>query len=195
MALADIPLQWSAATTQHALAAFIEDAQARTEQFKQGATRVPSYVNSNYYGALGVLESLHTQGQAGRRRFCEWGSGLGVVCGLASMIGFEATGIEINPGLHQAALALARDYQLSTSLYEGSYIPHGAFIDAVDEFRLESSPGFSPFEFDLIYAFPWPAEEALLPRLFERFAAVGAQLLTYHGGGQFRLRGKVDPHA
>ena len=38
-----------------------------------------------------------------RGRFCEWGSGMGVVTGLAETLGFNAYGIEINADLAAAA--------------------------------------------------------------------------------------------
>ena len=36
-------------------------------------------------------------------------------------------------------------------------------------------------EFDLIFAYPWPGEEDIILSLFERHAARGSVLLSYHG--------------
>ena len=51
-------------------------------------------------------------------------------------------------------------------------------------------------EFDLVFAYPWPDEEALIEGLFEGHARAGAMLLTYHADSTLRLRrladGKVD---
>ena len=56
--------------------------------------------------------------------------------------------------------------------------------------------GLEPEEFDLVFAYPWPDEEALIEGLFEGHARAGAMLLTYHADGALRLRrladGKVD---
>ena len=45
-------------------------------------------------------------------------------------------------------------------------------------------------DFDLIFAFPWPNDEELTARMFERFGADGALLLTYCEQDSVRLRRK-----
>ena len=48
--------------------------------------------------------------------------------------------------------------------------------------------GVDPGEFDVIFAYPWPGEEAVIEGLFERYAPTGALLLTFHGHEDLRLR-------
>jgi hypothetical protein len=50
---------------------------------------------------------------------------------------------------------------------------------------------FTPDEFDLIFAYPWPDDERVTADLFEGYAAGNAILLTYHGGDDFRVRQKI----
>jgi hypothetical protein len=51
--------------------------------------------------------------------------------------------------------------------------------------------GLDVDDFDLIFAFPWPNDEELTEQLFDRFAANGALLLTYHQPEAIRLRRKL----
>ena len=39
-----------------------------------------------------------------------------------------------------------------------------------------------PASFDVVFAYPWPDEEAVVAALFERHSSPGAILATYHGG-------------
>ena len=48
------------------------------------------FVPSDYDHVWQVLDSLP------RGVFCEWGSGMGIITGLAEILGFSAQGIEIN---------------------------------------------------------------------------------------------------
>ena len=45
-------------------------------------------------------------------------------------------------------------------------------------------------DFDLIYVYPWPDEEPVSMKVFERFAAEGAVLMTYHGGENVSFKRK-----
>src|SRR5262249_23723254 len=46
-------------------------------------------------------------------------------------------------------------------------------------------------DFGVVFAYPWPDEESVTGDLFERYASVGALLVTYHGGGGVRVRPKT----
>jgi hypothetical protein len=119
--------------------------------------------------------------------FCEWGSGFGVVCCLATMLGFDAWGIEICDDLVDAARLLADDFGLPAEFALGSFIPEDedSTLDGYEEI------GLGIDDFDLIFAYPWPSEEHSTAALFHRHARRGALLLTYHGGDEVRLRRKV----
>ena len=83
------------------------------------------------------------------------------------------------------------DHSLDCDFFLGSYVPEGAWIDEIQPDKLDKPLGFSPFEFDLVYAYPWPAEAELLERLFCRFARPGALYVSYQGGGRIRLQTKI----
>jgi hypothetical protein len=133
--------------------------------------------------------------------FCEWGSGFGVVACLAAMLGFESCGIEIEGELVDAARALADDFGLSVEFIRGSFIPEGSDVcpDPDDGFAwltthdggTQEELGLVPADFDTVFAYPWPDEERVVGELFERHAAVGAVLLTYHGNDVLRVRRKM----
>src|SRR5205807_1827137 len=109
--------------------------------------------------------------------------------------------IEIEGELVDAARQLAGDFGLPVQFVRGSFIPPGsdACVGTDDEFawltttadRIEDEMGLGPADFDVIFAFPWPDEEHVIPALFDRHAAPGAVLVTYHEGEDFRLRRKI----
>jgi len=133
--------------------------------------------------------------------FCEWGSGFGVVAGLAAMSGFRAVGIEIEPVLVDAARRLAADFGLDVEFICDSYLPREAFeyLDTVQpSLYLVEQPGdlgancgLEPDAFDVIFAYPGPDDDPVIADLFRRFASSGALLLTYHGREGLRLRRKI----
>jgi hypothetical protein len=134
------------------------------------------------------------------RQFCEWGSGFGVVTCLAAMLDFEACGIEIERLLVDQARSLADDFGLSVEFVQGSFVPPGGEdrVHAGGVYSWLTTDGdyayddleLSPSDMDLIFAYPWPDEEAVTGELFERYAGIGALLVTYHGGSDFRIRRK-----
>lgn len=161
-------------------AALVEAAAPRIEAFEFGDERVPAFVASNALVAHDVLSRLH--GEVGGSRFCEWGSGYGTVTGIASLIGWEATGIEIEPRLVRESRALIEAHDIEARIVEGSYYAPGIHRDDPDPEALVATLGFAPWDFDLVYAYPWPAEVEMLVGQFERFAPPGRWLVISHGG-------------
>jgi hypothetical protein len=178
---------------------FIEEAEDRIDQFQTGC-RVPGFVPSDYTAAYGVLRALSETTLLRGRQFCEWGCGFGVVTCLAAMLDFEACGIEIERMLVDEARSLADDFGLSVEFVQGSFVPPGAEdrIHASGVYSWLTTDGdyayedleLNPSDMDLIFAYPWPDEEAITGELFERYAGIDAILVTYHGGSDFRLRRK-----
>lgn len=178
---------------------FIEEAEDRIDQF-QTMCRVPGFVPSDYIAAYGVLRALSESTILRGRQFCEWGSGFGVVTCLAAMVDFEACGIEIERMLVDEARSLADDFGLSVEFVQGSFVPPGAEdrIHASGIYSWLTTDGDYAYEdlelnlsdMDVIFAYPWPDEEAITGELFECYAGIGAVLVTYHGGSDFRLRRK-----
>ncbi len=156
---------------------FLREADRRIERF-QRARWAPGFVASDYARVYAGLCRIEAPG----RCFCEWGSGFGVVCCLAAMLGFDTWGIEIRQELVDASRELAGDFDVPAELALGSFVPPGAYAQI----------GLDIADFDLIFAYSWPDEEAAIANLFHRHARPGALLLTYHGGADVRLRKKAS---
>ena len=183
-----------------AVRSFLHEARRRVDRFER-AHDVPGFVPSEFEHVYRTVHALAEAAVAPGDRFCEWGSGLGVVACLAAMIGFDASGIEVEGALVEAARRLAGDFALPVEFVCGSFIPpggeacfgapadHGWLTLRGEDLRPDL--GLSPDDFDVVFAYPWPDEERAVGRLFDRYAAVGAVLVTYHGGGESRLRRKV----
>ena len=85
----------------HHVAALLADAQQRIDAL-DNTTRIeiPAFVPSNFELVyLRARREFRPRNLATGRRFIEWGSGIGVVTCLASCVGFDAVGIEIEPKL------------------------------------------------------------------------------------------------
>ena len=201
MPLRDLALTVTKADLPAEAARLIREAEERIDRF-QSECRVPAFVPCDYSAAFGVLRALAEGALARGRRFCEWGSGFGVVVGLAALLDFDACGIEIEGSLVEEARKLADDFELPVEFVQGSFVPRGAEDRvhaggtyswlttegdyAYDDLDLELS------DVDVVFAYPWPDEEAVVCDLFDRYAGTGAILATYHGSAEFRLKRKVS---
>jgi hypothetical protein len=160
------------------------------------------FVASDFVRVHEALRQIAAQELASGPVFCEWGSGFGVVAMLASMLGFDACGIEAQSDLVVAAEELAFDFNCDVRFACGSFVGredddltavvakswwHDAEPSGYDELDLQ------PREIDVFYAYPWPGEEELFDALFVRHAAIGALLLTYHDATGVLVQRKAKP--
>jgi len=180
---------------------FINDAHGRIEDFLNHNPTVPGFVPSDFGRVYAALVSVLEGGMLTGLRFCEWGSGFGAVSGLASMLGFDVCGIEIEPELVDYAESLAGDYDLCVEYVRGSFIPEGC-NDLADDLgdicwlitdvaSAYEELGLDVDDFDIIFAYPWPGEEHVVERIFEATAATGAILVTYRGMEDLKFHRKV----
>ena len=154
---------------------------------------LPAFVPSDHAQVYRALRALRDDGALTGVRMLEWGSGLGIVAGVAAMLGYEAHAIEIEEELVEAGARLAADFGLAVEEAAGTFVPSGsedlAAASVGDDLEWLQPGGADAYEllgrdlaeFDIVFAYPWPGEEDILLALFERHAGHGAVLLTFHG--------------
>lgn len=131
------------------------------------------------HGRIGwhLLNSVVQQTTPGRKPvFCEWGSGIGQMTLLASLIGLPATGIEIEEELVDLARELSTHHAIPASFINGSIYPDD-----------NTEPLINYDEVELIFAYPWPNQIAKMTELFKQVARKGAVFVCYHGGQNYRI--------
>lgn len=162
---------------------------------------IAAFVPSDFAAAYHALDLISELGLAPGHRFVEWGSGAGVVACLASILGWDAVGIEIEDPLVDLAEGLAEDHEIEVEFVRGSFVPEDCHADLAEQrdinwLRTDGADaydwlGLDPDDFDLVFAYPWPGEEGIVLDIFAECGAVGALLLTYHGQEGLRLHRKV----
>ena len=201
MALQDLTITVKDIEIPFQIAEFLEEADRRIENFKYPG-RAMEFIPSDYNRVYCALVVIVNEGMTSGSNFCEWGSGFGVVTGLAALMEFASYGIELNRELVAEAQELLDEFDLDVELACGSFIPQDSqsVADTMNDFAwLEVNAGsaheeleIEPDEFDIIFAYPWPGEDRLLKKIFDKIASVGALFLTYHGIDDIRLRRKVS---
>lgn len=151
----------------------------------ENAPAFHGYVSADYAAILAKLLELRTRVTT----FLEWGSGLGVVAIMASRLGFEAYGIEVEPQLVDFSMRLAEKYKASATFATGSFIPADfeARLEAGDEFHrtiIDDASGYEELgmelrDFDLVYAFPWPEELPVFRSIIRQCGASNTLFLRY----------------
>ena len=199
MALSELDIEPVDAPLPSRVAEFLREADQRIDRFRFDHV-IPGFVPSDFTNVYRTLDSLLKGRVAPGRVFCEWGSGFGVVTCLASMLGYDACGIEIETELVVAARELAADFGVNVEFVEGSFIvDHEDDLPEADSMSWTRFDGANAFEelgldpedFDVVFAYPWPGEERRLRQLFDNHAAVGAVLVSYHGQEGIRVARKV----
>ena len=196
MPLVELPLPPDPGPPPPATARFLRAASLLTDEVLD-QVRAPAFVPSDYPGADRLLRGLADGGSLRGDQFCEWGSGLGVVTGLAALAGFAAVGIECEPALVEEARRLADRFDLCSEFVCGSFVPPGGESRAVADgnyswFTTSSDQAYTELgldvsDFDLVFAYPWPDEQGVTAALFDRFAGPGAVLAFWGADDGFRL--------
>lgn len=144
----------------------------------EGDRQNHSFVPADYILVYDALCELRPRMPA-KPRFLEWGSGLGIVTMLASALGWQAEGIEIQPGLVAESQYYAKIFDLPICIRQGSFFPEDHnVIEHLAEICGKS---------DLIYVYPWPDQEIKIFDLFNRLAKLGCLLLAYYGIEDIRV--------
>jgi len=144
-----------------------------------------SFVSADYLAIYRELVKL--QGQV--ETVLEWGSGLGVVTIMASRLGFDAYGIEVEPVLVEHSLEFAEEYGPEAKFATGSFIPDEYEWDneiTSDSTRTDHDTRAAYEEldmelrdFDLIYAYPWPDEHPFFMNILRTCGRDGSLFLSY----------------
>ena len=158
-----------------------------------------AYVGSGLGAVNRALVRIRAEGLAPGPLFCEWGSGVGGVCGVAALNGFTPVGIEIQSELIDAARSMAKDLALPTVFAEGTFLLPGDEALTADtththctfEYDAWDALGVAPGDCDIVFAYPWPGEEACVDGVFARHASSGALLLTFHDRDRVLLQRKL----
>src|SRR5258706_176458 len=100
------------------IAKFVRAADRRTDAFHEHRSRRPlhAFVSSDLEGTWRMIDAIARGKLAPGRSFCEWGSGLAAVAGLAALSGFDACGIEIEGELVDEAKRLRTEFELSVPI-------------------------------------------------------------------------------
>ena len=178
----------------------LNDADARIDAFHHAHRNEPvaAFVPSDFVLVYQALSAIAERGLAPGRRFLEWGCGVGVATCLAAYLGFDAVGIEIEEELVDESISLAREHGIEAEFVSGSFVPpeHEDLFDMLGDFNWVRTDGgdayqdldLDPDDFDVVYCYPWPGEEALSEELFAECGASGALFLSFHGNEGMRLR-------
>ena len=160
--------------------------------------RYPRYLPSNPAIIYAAIVYLKKAGYLRGDVFCEWGCGFGIAACMASLLGFESYGIEIESEIAEFAEQLAGDHNLPVEILNTSYLPEGyeecEGIGGKDLLAPEATTsggvpidttpiydGLDPDEVDLFFVYPWPGQEGLMMDLFQAVASEDAILLIAHG--------------
>ena len=180
------------------VARLFAEARRRCDEFFDAGLgrRFPRYLPSDPSLVYAAMANLRSSGRLRGDVFCEWGCGIGVATCIASLIGFEAYGIEIETELADRATRLADDLGIPIEILNTSYLPEGyeqcdgvggedllvpeattTFGEALD--YPATYPGLHAEDVDLFFVYPWPGQEQLMLSLFTVLASEGAVLLMY----------------
>lgn len=156
------------------------------------------FIAADYDVVLELLLPLRRPGAS----FLECGCATGVITIMADLLGFDACGIESDAGLIATARRLADKYESHARFALGSFLPTGyEYRDAAGDSRLGTltlgDSGFPQLarsldDFDIVFAYPWEGESAVLVDLMKRHGRRDAQLLLYGGAGDVSHRAAVD---
>ncbi|MEZ6091234.1 MAG: class I SAM-dependent methyltransferase [Pirellulaceae bacterium] len=181
---------------------WLEDASERIQQFQDRWDRKPieQFVASDFEWVYQALCFIRQHGLVAGNRFCEWGCGFAVVSCLADQLNWDVIAIEAEADLIAEARRMIKDRKASVELWHGNFLPPGSERLADDdtlpslghrEACVYDAMGLQVDDFDLIFAYPWPGEGEFLEAVFERYAEVGACLLTFRGPYDLRLVRKL----
>jgi hypothetical protein len=151
------------------------------------------FVPADYDVARKLLSSLRVPGC----RFLEWGSATGIIAIMADMMGFDASGIEIDASLVATARDVASRHRSAARFVVGSFLPAGYRFRARDGDGRTGTIADGPSgylelgraleDFDVVFGYPWGGEEAVMLDVMQRYGRSDAPLLLYDSDNHVRM--------
>jgi hypothetical protein len=213
MAIEAIATEGPEARVSDTVARLIETCSRGWERFfaDHDDHQAPRFVPSVPERVFAVLEEVTRRNLPPTRVFCEWGSGFGTVTCMASLLGYEAYGLEIDEELVRLSRAIARRLGipveiLCTSLFPAGYeayagVEGAALVTPALVSVHHANEARGPLRYDgmeiaiadigVFFAYPWPEEHELMQQLFDAVAREGAILVVYHTDTDIRVFRKV----
>jgi SAM-dependent methyltransferase len=201
--LVEIPLQWDdSAPLPENVCKLLADADDRLQAYWDQWHKRPieQYVACDFRDVWHCLKLLSENQMTNGKMFCEWGSGFGIVTALASILGFEAIGIEAESFLVDESKKFLAGQGIAAEIWHGNFLPAGSqrlaksqshhaslFHNVADAY---SQHDFQLDDFAVVFAYPWPGEDHFLQEVFRHYAADGALLLMFLGPYQVELHRK-----
>ena len=211
MPIEEIDLQINESPIPEQVKSFLAEAEHRIDELfdTEKNRKVPRFIPSNAELLYKHLSSIVSGDFNLGDNYCEWGSGYGVGSCLASMLGFNSFGIEIEPSLVQASRALSKKTHIDVTIIESDYMPEGfecyegsggAELIRPENYVYRTSEyidvGYEGMEInldeiDVFFVYPWPGEQEFMLEFFQAVAADGAIFLVYLGDDDFALYRKT----
>ena len=159
--------------------------------FADNDDQAPRFVPSVPEIVFSALEEVTKRNLPPNRVFCEWGSGFGTATCMASLLGYEAYGIEIEADLVRLSRAIARRLRIPVEIICTSMFPKGYGSYSGRPLRYDGMD-IDIAEIGLFFVYPWPEERELMQDLFDAVAAAGAILVAYYTDKNVCVFRKVD---
>ena len=159
--------------------------------FADNDDQAPRFVPSVPEIVFSALEEVTKRNLPPNRVFCEWGSGFGTATCMASLLGYEAYGIEIEEDLVRLSRAIARRLGIPVEIICTSMFPKGYDSYSGRPLRYDGMD-IDIAEIGLFFVYPWPEERELMQDLFDAEAAAGAILVAYYTDKTVCVFRKVD---
>jgi SAM-dependent methyltransferase len=162
---------------------------------------IEQYVACDFRDVWRALAAVTQSSLADGNTFLEWGSGFGVVTGLAAQLGWDAVGIEAESFLVDQSKEFLRNIDQTAQVVCGNFLPLGAERLARNQANHASLFHHVPSayesldlqcdDFALVFAYPWPGEHHFLQEVFRVYARDQALLLLFLGPYEIELYRKT----
>lgn len=175
------------ATVEARLDAVCAEGWALWEQFDRTVREAEfhPFVAADYDIVRAALRRLRAPG----RRFLEWGSASGIITIIADLLGYDASGIELDPSLVTTAREIAARHGSGARFVAGSFLPTGYRWQPRDGNGRMVTIGEGPSgylqlgrsldEFDVVFGYPWGGEEPVMHDVMRQYGRRDALFLLY----------------